>query len=411
MKQLSVLATWLCSLVLSLIATPAFADTVEFPSSLYFLTPGGEAVTIGPGTYQVVPAESWLKLIPDGKGPELAVLVEATLGTHEESVPNSVLRLERDQKDEDMFHLAMLLPDGKGFEAVGTVSGIRPRGISLTYLKKLTPQSTARLSTGPYSRPQSSTGTKAPTPGTKSEADCGPYLYFAGGGPDGGYAPTIMRFQNKLHVVYPRNKELRRLEQWTFVLKETRWGVANGPARDSIKKKYSKFKVAWAVYQDRLHMVHTGKSSHNIYHSYFDGKEWSPDIPIQGQKSKGTPALVVFRKELHMLHLGDSSNELWHSVYRGKGWTVNKKIGIKSGRPPALAEFGNRIHMVTTSLPRPQWDTSPKYLYHSQFNGKQWSAPAKIPGQYSKSAPALLTYGAKLHMVHLGNSSNNLWYS
>ncbi len=410
MRQLLVLARWLAVLVFGLGTSSTFAGTIEFPAPLHFLTPGGEPVAIEPGSYQVEPTESWIKIIPEGEGPEAAVLVEATPGSHEEALSDPVVRLAPENNNPDEYHLALLLSDGLGLEATGTVSGIRPRGLSLTFLKKLTTKSSAQLRTNRNSQGQNIPRTKAPTPGTKSNVDCKPYLYNT----RRGDAPTIMGFNNKLHIVLVRNTKDRPLFQWTFLPKENRWGV-NNTANNSLKshrRKGSKFKVAWAVYQNRLHMVHTGSSSHNIYHSYFDGREWSHDSPIPGQKSKGTPALVVFRGELHMLHLGDSSNDLWHSVYRGKGWTVNKKIGVKSGHPPALAVYRGQIHMVTTAIPASgPYRFTPKYLYHSQYNGKRWTSRVKIPGRTSKASPALLTYGTNLHMVYLGNNSNKLRYS
>ncbi|MBI2686043.1 MAG: hypothetical protein HYX27_06985 [Acidobacteria bacterium] len=33
------------------------------------------------------------------------------------------------------------------------------------------------------------------------------------------------------------------------------------------------------------------------------------------------------------------------------------------------------------------------------------------PNQKSKASPALAAEGAELHMVHLGDSSNDIWYS
>jgi hypothetical protein len=54
---------------------------------------------------------------------------------------------------------------------------------------------------------------------------------------------------------------------------------------------------------------------------------------------------------------------------------------------------------------------SSKNLWHSWFDGIRWSENAPIEGQQSKAAPALATFEDQLHMVHLGESSNNIWHS
>jgi hypothetical protein len=41
---------------------------------------------------------------------------------------------------------------------------------------------------------------------------------------------------------------------------------------------------------------------------------WTPNVRIPDQTSKASPALAAFQGRLHMVHLGDSSNDIWHSV-------------------------------------------------------------------------------------------------
>jgi hypothetical protein len=72
---------------------------------------------------------------------------------------------------------------------------------------------------------------------------------------------------------------------------------------------------ALASFNGLLHMVHPGDSSTNIWHSVFDGDQWSPNVKIPNQASQTPPALAVFNGSLHMVHTGDSSNQLWHSQF------------------------------------------------------------------------------------------------
>ncbi len=40
-----------------------------------------------------------------------------------------------------------------------------------------------------------------------------------------------------------------------------------------------------------------------------------------------------------------------------------------------------------------------------------WRPNTLVPNQKSKASPALAAYGGLLHMVHLGDSSNDIWHS
>lgn len=91
----------------------------------------------GPGTFRVEPSEGWIKLIPADEGPASAILVEATAGEHEESLTEFSVRLEFDTENPEVFHHAMLYPDGTGIEAKGAIRGIRPRGFQTMFRSKI----------------------------------------------------------------------------------------------------------------------------------------------------------------------------------------------------------------------------------------------------------------------------------
>jgi hypothetical protein len=50
-------------------------------------------------------------------------------------------------------------------------------------------------------------------------------------------------------------------------------------------------------------------------------------------------------------------------------------------------------------------------IWHSTFNGTSWTANVKIPNQKSKATPALAAFGGRLQMVHLGVRTNDIWHS
>ena len=85
-------------------------------------------------------------------------------------------------------------------------------------------------------------------------------------------------------------------------------------------------------------------------------------------------------------------------------WTSNVSIGTQSKASPAIAEFNGLLHMVHIA-------DSSNDMWHSSFDGVSWTAEQRIEDQRSKAAPALAVYQGRLHMVHLGNSSNDIWHS
>jgi hypothetical protein len=86
-------------------------------------------------------------------------------------------------------------------------------------------------------------------------------------------------------------------------------------------------------------------------------------------------------------------------------WTPNVEIADQSSKAsPALASFGRQLHMVHLG-------NSSNNIWHSWFDGSRWTRNVQIPDQSSKASPALASFGGRLHMVHLGNSSNNIWHS
>ena len=123
-----------------ILAANASTTTVELPTAIHFLTPAGDAIEVGPGIYKVETAESWLKLIPKGQARSAAILVEASPGTHDQSLTEPVVRAEVDRENPDVFHLAMLQPDGNGLEAIGTKSGIWSRAAQFFFLARPAPR-------------------------------------------------------------------------------------------------------------------------------------------------------------------------------------------------------------------------------------------------------------------------------
>jgi len=229
-------------------------------------------------------------------------------------------------------------------------------------------------------------------------------------------APAIFTNNGLLHMVHLGDSS-NDIWHSTFDKTKTKWS-----SDVRIPGQQSKASPALTEYSGLLHMVHLGDSSNDIWHSYFDGQTWRrPDTGepgnsrIPGQQSKAAPAIFQVGGLLHMVHLGDSSNDIWHSTFDGNNWSTNRPIpGQQSKASPALALYNTRLHMVHLG-------DSSNDIWHSYFDGQTWRRPdtgepgnSPIPGQQSKASPALAyggSVGAQLHMVHLGDSSNDIWHS
>jgi len=224
--------------------------------------------------------------------------------------------------------------------------------------------------------------------------------------------PALAVINDRLHMVHLGNTSN---DIWWSIFDGTRWNKSDGtPGNERIPDQKSKVAPALAVYDGKLHMVHLGNTSNDIWWSMFDGVSWKQgdgvtegNTRIKGQRSKASPALAAFGGRLHMVHLGESSNDIWWSSFDGNDWWSNVRIRCqKSKASPALTVFGGALHMVHLG------DSSNR-LWWSIYDGSEWTPNVVISNQKSKATPALVATpaGTQLLMVHLGDSSNNLWRS
>ena len=106
----------------------AYPLTIGLAVPVHFLTPKGEDLVVSPWTYEVGLAESALRLTPsDEKGVD-AIMIEAQETSRKESLHwPMVIPLPAEAWNK--YILIMLLPDGKGYESVGSYSGVQSRSI------------------------------------------------------------------------------------------------------------------------------------------------------------------------------------------------------------------------------------------------------------------------------------------
>ena len=108
--------------------------TIEVTKAVHFLTPGGEDVVVEQGRYEVGQASAWLHLTPIGGEKTDAILVEAQLIDHHETIEVPTTFSHSEQEDE--YVIMLLLPDGTGLEALGSYSGVRSKGVPRLQLRK-----------------------------------------------------------------------------------------------------------------------------------------------------------------------------------------------------------------------------------------------------------------------------------
>ncbi len=126
-------------------ALPAFQESVwpqaadlpiiEIPVPLHFLDASGDTVKLPPGTYRVEADGPVLKLLRDDPTHPPAVFIAAQSGVHEETLKETTVKIGPDKHNPDLYHLAALLTDGTGFEAVGSKSGVQARGTEYSFIR------------------------------------------------------------------------------------------------------------------------------------------------------------------------------------------------------------------------------------------------------------------------------------
>ncbi len=112
---------------LNLVAGVTHADTtITLDQPVHFTTAEGSDLVLEVGDYKVEVAEEWLRVTPSEGQAIDALLLEAQVANHKESLPVP-LALSTPGASPDTHHLALLLPGGKRMEAIGSYSGIRSR--------------------------------------------------------------------------------------------------------------------------------------------------------------------------------------------------------------------------------------------------------------------------------------------
>ncbi len=87
-------------------------------------------------------------------------------------------------------------------------------------------------------------------------------------------------------------------------------------------------------------------------------------------------------------------------------WPLGTELpGQSSSAAPALASAGGELHLLHLG-------NGSQDIFHTwSTDGTAWTVNRVVPNQTSKAVPALAAFNGALHMVHLGHSSNDIWHS
>jgi hypothetical protein len=121
----------LCFGTLTIASAEEEPTTITLEQAVHFLGSDGSDVVVGPGAFAVGPVDTGLQLTPsDGGDP---VLLEAAKDSHDvgTEVPMAMSFPGESEEEADVHYVMLLLPDGTSFEAAGTYTGVRTRGVNL----------------------------------------------------------------------------------------------------------------------------------------------------------------------------------------------------------------------------------------------------------------------------------------
>lgn len=105
------------------------AAMMEMPTAAHFATPDGGSVVIEPGNYAVAFEGLSLKLVPEGSELETLIAVETLLHDEQVDEPTAAAYAGVTDEDRDIIEIALLMSDGTYFSAMGSISGVSPRGM------------------------------------------------------------------------------------------------------------------------------------------------------------------------------------------------------------------------------------------------------------------------------------------
>ena len=212
------------------------------------------------------------------------------------------------------------------------------------------------------------------------------------------HPPALALFGDELHIVVTdSDRNLRHSRTRDLRTFQTR--VVEGQS--------SKAAPVLAAFDGKLFLVHLGRTSDDVWISHSsNGRSFSRNERIAGMTARTVPGLAGFGGQLHLVWKGAEDKEIRHSRSdsgRADNWTQPRKINQSTHAGVGLTATARALHLVHLG------NTS-KQIWQSTGDGRGWTENRTI-GQTSKSAPALAGGASTLHLAHLGESSDEIWHA
>jgi hypothetical protein len=175
-----------------------------------------------------------------------------------------------------------------------------------------------------------------------------------------------------------------------------------------------------------IYVFHTGillgnpegpLSDEQLWYTYFDGENWTPDTLIPSVGIWAAPSAVAWAGGITVFHQGPGDGQLWYSYSPdGTSWgedTLVPNVGI--GSPPSAVVFpGGGLSVFHQGLRDGYGDGQ---LWYSYFDGQNWAPDTLVPNVGMSYWPSAVAFpGGGLSVFHQGlagdgGGDGQLWYS
>jgi hypothetical protein len=166
----------------------------------------------------------------------------------------------------------------------------------------------------------------------------------------------------------------------------------------------------WARYYDQTLLTAWREAAppHNVQAARFDGPGfWTWFGAIPGATSDAAPSGAAMAGLSHFLLAwkGAGTTAIHYALFDSLHWAAPSIVpDAATSHAPAVARFGNQIHLVWKGAPGDHG------IHHAVYDGVSWSAPQLLPGFATTSQPALATYGDRLVMAWKGKEGDSAIY-
>ncbi len=174
-----------------------------------------------------------------------------------------------------------------------------------------------------------------------------------------------------------------------------------------------------AFFQRKPHLVYRVKRS--IYHATYDGNRWSQgQLILEDSAKTASPVLAATHDTLHML-FKKKDNYLYHQQFNGREWSKPVNLQLKSAQTNNYSGFkyfvDRQVALATLDdvlhlvIQRSCSSLENRCaLVHAQYDGTHWTS-SKIQEHNSYATPRLVALNNRLHLFWMRKRYGGLVHS